>query len=48
MSELETLKTNAYGEKSGQFIYGYFRPPRSGDYRFYVNAKDSAEVYLNL
>lgn len=47
MSELETVNINPYKSKSGQFVYGYFKPPRTGKYRFYINAKDSAELYFS-
>lgn len=29
-------------------MYGFFRPPKSGEYIFYLSADDTAEVWINL
>ncbi len=45
MTDLEFVNTGLINK--GERITGYFIPPRTGTYRFFVSCDDQAEVYLN-
>lgn len=38
---------NAYGENYGVQMQGYFYPPSTGDYVFYLSADDGAQLFLS-
>lgn len=44
--DITTQPNNAYGENYGAQMLGYFYPPASGDYVFWVCADDQAVLYL--
>jgi len=33
-------------EKSAAYFRGYFKPPKDGEYRFFMQADDQAKFYL--
>ncbi len=45
MTDLEFANTNLVNKADR--VFGYFVPPRTGNYRFYVSVDDQAQVYLN-
>jgi len=45
--DIATVANNAYGNNYGAQMIGYFYPPVSGDYVFYLSADDGANLYLS-
>lgn len=36
------------GEKEGVHLRGYFKAPRTGNYKFWLSGKDVAIAFLNI
>ncbi|MCC6232744.1 MAG: Ig-like domain-containing protein [Verrucomicrobiales bacterium] len=45
--DIATPANNAYGDNYGAQMQGYFYPPTTGDYVFYLSADDNANLYLS-
>ena len=45
--DINTPANNAYGDNYGAQMIGYFYPPVTGDYIFYLAADDGANLYLS-
>lgn len=45
--DITTPANNAYGENYGAQMAGYFYPPVSGDYIFWLSADDGSNLYLS-
>lgn len=45
--DINTPANNAYGENYGAQMQGYFYPPSTGDYVFYLSADDGAQLFLS-
>ena len=45
--DIDTPANNAYGENYGAQLVGYFYPPTTGDYVFFLAADDNANLYLS-
>ena len=46
-ADIGTPANNAYGDNYGTQVQGYFYPPSTGDYVFYISADDLANLYLS-
>ena len=45
--DINTPANNAYGDNYGGQMIGYFYPPVTGDYVFYLSADDGSNLYLS-
>jgi hypothetical protein len=43
----EPASTNTFGVSYGQFYRGYFKAPKTGEYKFYLTADDCSSVWIN-
>lgn len=46
-ADINTPANNAYGDNYGAQMIGYFYPPATGDYIFWLAADDGANLYLS-
>jgi hypothetical protein len=46
MSEPEIMAAGQTNDFFGIYAYGYFRPPRNGDYNFFLSADNNAEIWM--
>ena len=44
---LPALETSSFGKDYGERLSGYLLPPVTGDYRFWIAADDSGELWLS-
>lgn len=44
---LGDVQLSQVADYNAYFIYGYFKPPRTGDYKFFLSGDDTAEFYLS-
>jgi hypothetical protein len=45
--DIHTIPNNAYGDLYGTQILGYFYPPATGDYVFWISSDDNGALYLS-